>query len=37
MDIQTPEFYMIGDCVMPRNMTDATGEAFMISRNIGRF
>jgi len=37
MDIQTPEFYMIGDCVMLRNMTDATGEAFMISRNIGRF
>ena len=31
-----PEFYMIGDCVSPRNITDATSEAFMIARNIGR-
>ena len=32
-----PEFYMIGDCVSSRNITDATSEAFLISRNIGRF
>ena len=32
-----PEFCMLGDCVSPRNITDATSEAFLISRNIGRF
>ena len=32
-----PEFYMIGDCVKSRNITDATGEAFMIARNLGRY
>ena len=32
-----PEFYMIGDCVSSRNITDATSEAFLIARNIGRF
>ncbi|MCL2201744.1 MAG: FAD-dependent oxidoreductase, partial [Oscillospiraceae bacterium] len=32
-----PEFEMIGDCVSPRNITAATREAFMLSRNIGRF
>ena len=32
-----PEFFMLGDCVTPRNITDATSEAFMISRNIGKF
>ena len=31
------EFYMLGDCVSPRNITDATSEAFLIARNIGRF
>ncbi|MFZ7131680.1 MAG: FAD-dependent oxidoreductase [Eubacteriales bacterium] len=31
-----PEFYQIGDCVLPRNITSATSEAFLISRNIGR-
>jgi len=31
-----PEFYMLGDCVSPRNITDATSEAFFIARNIGR-
>ncbi|QSX09050.1 FAD-dependent oxidoreductase [Alkalibacter rhizosphaerae] len=30
-----PEFHMLGDCVQPRNITAATSEAFMISRNIG--
>ncbi len=32
-----PEFYQIGDCVTPRNITSANTEAFMIARNIGRF
>lgn len=32
-----PEFHMLGDCVSPRNITDATSEAFHISRNLGRF
>ena len=32
-----PEFYQIGDCVTPRNITSATSEAYMIARNIGRF
>ena len=31
-----PEFHMIGDCVAPRNITDATSEAFMRARIIGR-
>lgn len=31
-----PEFYLIGDCVALRNITSATGEAFMTARNIGR-
>ena len=32
-----PEFYMLGDCVSPRNITNATSEAFFIARNIGKF
>jgi len=32
-----PEFYQIGDCVSPRNITTANAEAFMVARNIGRF
>ena len=32
-----PEFYMIGDCLRPRNITDATSEAFTAARGIGRF
>lgn len=31
-----PEFYPLGDCVAPKNITNATAAAFMISRNIGR-
>ncbi|MBR2521477.1 MAG: FAD-dependent oxidoreductase [Oscillospiraceae bacterium] len=31
-----PEFYMIGDCVEPRNMASANAEAFTIARDIGR-
>ena len=32
-----PEFHMLGDCVSPRNITDANAEAFMTARNIGKF
>ena len=32
-----PEFHQIGDCIMPKNITNATGSAFMIARDIGRF
>ena len=32
-----PGFLMLGDCVSPRNITDATSEAFYIARNVGRF
>ncbi|MCL2126511.1 MAG: FAD-dependent oxidoreductase [Oscillospiraceae bacterium] len=31
-----PEFHMIGDCVASRNITDATSEAFLVARNVGR-
>lgn len=37
MNFCAPEFYQIGDCITPRNITSATSEAFMIARNIGRF
>ncbi|MFZ7120265.1 MAG: FAD-dependent oxidoreductase [Eubacteriaceae bacterium] len=36
MNFCAPEFYQIGDCITPRNITSATSEAFMIARNIGR-
>ena len=32
-----PEFYQIGDCLSPRNITAATSAAFHIARDIGRF
>lgn len=31
------EFYQIGDCVTPRNITSANSEAYMVARNLGRF
>lgn len=31
-----PEFYMLGDCVTPQNITAATSTAYMTARNIGR-
>jgi 2,4-dienoyl-CoA reductase-like NADH-dependent reductase (Old Yellow Enzyme family)/thioredoxin reductase len=31
-----PEFYQIGDCVTPANITNATSTAFTIARSIGR-
>ena len=32
-----PEFYQIGDCVTPGNIASATGVAFQIARDIGRY
>lgn len=32
-----PEFYQLGDCVSPKNITNATGAAFQIARDIGRY
>ncbi|MBC3889692.1 FAD-dependent oxidoreductase [Acetobacterium paludosum] len=32
-----PEFYLVGDCITPRDITSANTEAFMTARNIGRF
>ncbi len=32
-----PEVYFIGDCVTPKNITEATSTAYLISKNIGRF
>ena len=32
-----PEFYQIGDCLTPKNITAATGAAFQIARDIGRY
>lgn len=31
-----PEFHQIGDCLVPKNITNATGSAFAIARDIGR-
>ncbi len=30
------EFYMIGDCVMPKNIQQATSQGFFAARNLGR-
>lgn len=32
-----PEFYPIGDCVVPKNITAATTAGYMTGKNIGRF
>ncbi len=32
-----PEFYEIGDCVVPKNITAATTSGYMTGKNIGRF
>jgi 2,4-dienoyl-CoA reductase-like NADH-dependent reductase (Old Yellow Enzyme family)/thioredoxin reductase len=32
-----PEFYMLGDCVLPKNITAATTVAYETALNIGRF
>ena len=31
------EFYQLGDCLSPKNITNATGAAFQIARDIGRY
>ena len=32
-----PEFYQLGDCISPKNITNATGAAFQIACDIGRY
>ncbi len=32
-----PEFHILGDCVAPKNITNATSAAYEISRAIGRY
>lgn len=32
-----PEFYMIGDCVMPKNIAEATRSAYYTALNLGRY
>ena len=32
-----PEFYVLGDCVSPKNITNATSAAYEIARAIGRY
>lgn len=32
-----PEFYAIGDCVIPKNIYEATSAAYQIAMDIGRF
>lgn len=36
LNYSAPEVYFIGDCVAPKNITEATSTAFLISRNLGR-
>ena len=31
-----PEFYQLGDCVMPKNIWQATSTAHYIARDLGR-
>ena len=33
---EADEFYMIGDCVMPKNIQQATSQGFFAARNLGR-
>ena len=32
-----PEFSQLGDCISPKHITNATGAAFQIARDIGRY
>ncbi len=32
-----PEFYQLGDCISPKNITNATGAAYQIACDIGRW
>ena len=34
--LTAPDFYPIGDCVMPKNIMNATSVAFSVARSIGR-
>jgi thioredoxin reductase len=34
LSLSAPDFYMIGDCIAPRNIMNATGMAFSTARNI---
>ena len=34
LSLSAPDFYMIGDCVAPRNIMNATGMAFSTARNV---
>ena len=36
LQFSAPEFYMIGDCISPRNIMYATSEAFTVARSLGR-
>ncbi len=36
LNYSAPDIYYIGDCVTPRNISEATSVAFIIGRNIGR-
>lgn len=36
LNYSAPEVYFVGDCVSPKNITEATSTAYLISRNIGR-
>ena len=37
LNFYAPEFYMVGDCVMPGSITAATGAAYDAALNIGRY
>lgn len=37
LNFSAPEFYLVGDVIASRDITSANSEAFMTSRNIGRF
>jgi 2,4-dienoyl-CoA reductase-like NADH-dependent reductase (Old Yellow Enzyme family)/thioredoxin reductase len=32
-----PEFYVLGDCIVPKNVTNATSAGYQIARAIGRY
>ncbi len=34
--LTAPDFYPIGDCILPKNIMNATSMAFSVARNIGR-
>ena len=35
LSLCAPDFYIIGDCVQPKDITNATSMAFSVARNIG--